>query len=140
MLLPALNQAREKAKLISCMSNLKQIGTSVVMYGNDFQGFFPGKCNMSTTFYENLETYIGVKSSLKTKKPSVYTCPSDKVRIATGKWFFASYAQNYYMHWNRAVDGGTNGWMWRSSTIPKPSVLCYLIDGRYAIRSDFYKN
>ncbi|MCF6176469.1 MAG: type II secretion system GspH family protein [Victivallaceae bacterium] len=131
MLLPALNQAREKAKLISCMSNLKQLGTSTAMYGNDFQGFFPGKCNMSTTFYENMETYTGVKSSLKTKKPTVYTCPSDKVRIATNKWFFASYAQNYYMRWDRALEGGSNGWMWRSSTIRKPSVLCYLIDGRY---------
>lgn len=32
LLLPALNSAREKAKDISCSSNLKQVGTMMTMY------------------------------------------------------------------------------------------------------------
>ena len=39
MLLPALNKAREKAKSISCVSNLKTLGTYVVFYADDYNGF-----------------------------------------------------------------------------------------------------
>ena len=38
MLLPALNQARAKARAIACTSNLKQCGTMFMMYADDFNG------------------------------------------------------------------------------------------------------
>ncbi len=40
MLLPALNQAREKAKAVNCASNLKQIGLAINLYMNDYNAFF----------------------------------------------------------------------------------------------------
>jgi prepilin-type N-terminal cleavage/methylation domain-containing protein/prepilin-type processing-associated H-X9-DG protein len=39
MLLPALNKAREKAKAISCISNLKQIGLTMAQYTDDNDGW-----------------------------------------------------------------------------------------------------
>ena len=35
MLLPALSMAKEKARSISCVNNLKQMGTAIVMYADD---------------------------------------------------------------------------------------------------------
>jgi len=41
MLLPALSRAKTKAQGIMCMSNLKQVGLAVTMYGDDNRGYFP---------------------------------------------------------------------------------------------------
>ena len=41
MLLPALAKAREKARQISCASNLKQFGLAVNMYTDENQDWFP---------------------------------------------------------------------------------------------------
>ena len=41
ILLPALNQSRERARGISCVGNLKQMGTAMLMYGDD-SGYVPG--------------------------------------------------------------------------------------------------
>src|ERR1039457_4087933 len=41
MLLPALNKAREKARRSLCLSNLRQIGQGMLMYADDYDGWFP---------------------------------------------------------------------------------------------------
>jgi prepilin-type N-terminal cleavage/methylation domain-containing protein len=41
LLLPALSKAKERAKAINCMSNLKQIQLAIAMYAGDFQDVLP---------------------------------------------------------------------------------------------------
>jgi prepilin-type N-terminal cleavage/methylation domain-containing protein len=41
MLLPALNQAREKAKGVTCTNNMKQIGLGLTFYVDDHDGYLP---------------------------------------------------------------------------------------------------
>ena len=47
MLLPVLSKARERARRVSCASNLKQIGLAMIMYAGDKKGAFPD--NNTTT-------------------------------------------------------------------------------------------
>lgn len=41
ILLPALNRAREQAKQVQCLSNLRQIGTALMMHANEHRNHFP---------------------------------------------------------------------------------------------------
>lgn len=56
MLLPALTQARERARRIACMSNLKQIGLAIKQYAIDYDdnlpsnGTYPGDSGPSIGF------------------------------------------------------------------------------------------
>lgn len=45
MLLPALNQARNRAKTIKCISNVKGITTAALMYTQDYDGVLPYQAN-----------------------------------------------------------------------------------------------
>lgn len=41
MLMPALSTARERARRISCMSNLRQLGLALTMYSDDWESCYP---------------------------------------------------------------------------------------------------
>jgi prepilin-type N-terminal cleavage/methylation domain-containing protein len=74
MLLPALSKAKQKAVSIQCLSNLKQIGTAIVLYTGDNNDSLPGPCPTGATsrYYSvvsgndvlgyYLASYIGGKS------------------------------------------------------------------------------
>jgi prepilin-type N-terminal cleavage/methylation domain-containing protein/prepilin-type processing-associated H-X9-DG protein len=43
MLLPALGSAKEKAQAMRCLNNLKQMGLSMTLYADDWNGGFPAR-------------------------------------------------------------------------------------------------
>ena len=51
MLLPALNKARASARSISCINNLKQIGTAAALYTNDYRFLWQQYTNESPWGY-----------------------------------------------------------------------------------------
>lgn len=75
MLLPALNKAREKAKGIACVSNLKQLGTAFIMYIDDSKGILMPNSNSGTA--KPWFTYVQNGGYLKNMKGrNVTWCPS----------------------------------------------------------------
>ncbi len=51
MLLPALSKAKEKAKRTSCINNLRQLTYAVLMYSDDFSGWFQPTENINPHWY-----------------------------------------------------------------------------------------
>lgn len=71
MLLPVLGKARERARRISCASNLKQIGLSLIMYAGDEDGSFPGTGSMTPVA---LADFLDAQGYLEVS--DVWVCPS----------------------------------------------------------------
>lgn len=72
MLLPALQKAREKAKTIQCISNLKEIGMAARFYADAHNGFLPKFYENSTCWHQVL---VKINALPSTK---VLACPSIK--------------------------------------------------------------
>jgi len=93
MLLPALQQAREKARRINCASNLKQVGTAVKMYAGDFESKMPkgpGRRGSDTTQISATACWEGwgglelLRGNEYLTDYSVYVCPSSVTTAGSG--------------------------------------------------------
>ena len=80
LLLPALNSARETTKRTACMSNIKQIGQMIAMYGDEWNGIMiPGDdlhcdVNIHYWFWKLSEDYLG---KFPKKPGTIFDCPSN---------------------------------------------------------------
>lgn len=94
ILLPALAKAREQSKVISCSSNLRQVGLGVAMYLNDHDFYYyehrrPNGTYVSQEFAQGGQVKPATWSN-DVRRPlnsylstvSVFQCPSDGGRVA----------------------------------------------------------
>jgi prepilin-type N-terminal cleavage/methylation domain-containing protein len=65
ILFPVFAQARERARSVSCASNLKQLGLALQLYAPDYRGYFPPAAD---TFMDPLMPYV--------KNEMIFVCPS----------------------------------------------------------------
>jgi prepilin-type N-terminal cleavage/methylation domain-containing protein/prepilin-type processing-associated H-X9-DG protein len=78
MLLPALGKAREKAFRTQCLSNLKQIGLSIALYADLYNGSTPIDGQVSTSPTKPYPTLSGSFNLLSNVVQSgkIFACPS----------------------------------------------------------------
>ncbi len=88
MLLPALNSAKEKAKGLKCISNLKNVGLNFLYYSNEYAEHFPAGYDLNSGTASWQEMLIALYSGgakfnapywnagLDKLKKSIYCCPS----------------------------------------------------------------
>src|SRR5690348_2033723 len=74
ILFPVFAQAREKARAISCVSNMKQLGTSVLMYAQDYDETYPigVQDDWNESWPVKVQPYV--------KSYDVFRCPDDSNR------------------------------------------------------------
>jgi len=133
MLLPALSQAREKARAAICMNNLKQLGLGMLMYVQDWDGFFPKRPSsavVGTCWDGQIANYVGYKykrpdgTLLPTSQwgPPIFNCPSGKIYKANFPGNSRGYVMNDYVAVNTH---GINGMLGK---VPKDSQQALLLE------------
>jgi len=101
MLLPALSKARDKARTISCVSNLKQMALWWQIYPDDNDGFLlPCQQKLSASSFVPWNEYVwtnylgGTKDNANKQTKTVLVCPADpkpRTIYATSMSLYLSY-------------------------------------------------
>ena len=88
LLLPALNSAREKALAISCLGNMKQIGTGILLYVSDNDEYMPPwkDYHRYLTGYLRIKEHYDSHSVIGFRKKSVMVCPGIGDVSTTPNW------------------------------------------------------
>ena len=129
MLLPALNKARDKAKKISCTSNMKQVGSAFQFYTQDYNDwvapsrndFEPSGNELVRNWQWKLSKYLGYDmyqtNATKKYEIKVFLCPADVTNIVGGE----ASGSNLYLATNLGYSRpmgclGTSAWQYNCQT------------------------
>ena len=155
MLLPALSQAREKARAATCMANLKQLGLVFLMYADSHNGYVPsgyvsqdgGNNSRAWTqiMYNGGNGFIDA-GQVTVGNRSICVCPSWRPLVFTNNAYCYAVRQNDYWWvsgmWIRITsptavpNPSTFPLIWDSyqggANIPYQYVSCGVADTTYA--------
>ncbi len=76
ILLPAMNKARDYARSVQCLSNLRQLGHASQMYSVDNKNVLCPAYMPTGTLEELLFKYVGAKMKSTYVAPDVFYCPA----------------------------------------------------------------
>ena len=167
MLLPALQQARARAKASSCSNNFGTLGKFLSFYAGDYQGHFPQRSANASGFFENTKDnspwygyrelwstkytaeFLGgiSRNSEKQLRKNKFLCPETGVTNMDYQLFGPAPFTNVPNSKGKtflsiAVNSHVNGALTptkppRMSRVKRPSLLCYMADGAGYGRTDY---
>lgn len=122
ILFPVFVQAREKARQITCGSNMRQIGQATHLYLQDWDERFPDATAVVLKYqpwHEQLRPYLGTKQ--------ITRCPSDPSDFSPEKRHLTSYVLNNFFSSGRSLAVITNA----SQTIYAAEAADFLTGDHY---------
>jgi prepilin-type N-terminal cleavage/methylation domain-containing protein/prepilin-type processing-associated H-X9-DG protein len=146
MLLPALNKAREKARSSSCLSQIRQISTAMMIYKDDHEDYYVyaggDGADLGWSYTMVRDKYI--------TSPKLYLCPSipgnflyrdDFTLPNAASWTYTwiSYGYNYLglgSQYYRSGSYSTPKYGIKGTMVRNPSSIIMLADSRYTATID----
>lgn len=129
MLLPALNRARGTAKRISCTNNMRQIGIMLTSYVDSYNGWWPYRNTLISTYFIPLLADVPVSSynfaagvdqySIK----GLYLCPAAK-QVEGAAFYRSTYMLTKGNDNTPGMHGGC--WYYNSSSVMTPRNFRYI--------------
>ncbi len=126
ILFPVFARARDRARMASCSSNMRQIGLAAMMYVQDYDEIFP----VHYFYWEPSNSdirYLGYYDAISpyTMNEQIYICPSGRVEVDSrraglpnpegfyGRRYWTSYGcvvhHSHIAHWGRGMWAGGFG-------------------------------
>ncbi len=120
MLLPALSRAKETARRISCINNLKQLGLSTHMYVDDNRDYFPsrGTNRWTTLLVSNYRDIKLLKCPSETTIPDTFGNSDSTAEAVPADFAPRSYIIN---GWNDFFGGPVNNPGMKQGAIKEPT-------------------
>ena len=146
ILFPVFAQAREKARQISCLSNTKQMGTSIMMYVQDYdEKYFPYRYS-ANYITDGVTNFPGCTTECYphhhfwnqliepyTKNYQIFVCPSakggavNKVNATTGLYGGTnSYGMNHFFNNTNTTSGSIS-----EPSLASPASTLLILDEDY---------
>jgi len=125
MLLPALNQARERGKAIVCTNKLKQFGLAAFAYVDDWDGYLPVSQVDHKLWDYQLHSYVNYDWSKRTTgvEFSIFHCPCGIWNPSYSRYQSRGYGYNQYL----AINANNNS---KLARMEDPGIFIAMGDSR----------